>query len=158
MKSFKDLKARDWYLALDYHAFLRCKQVGVDLGSAWTGDLFVEFERDIVKTYDCLWAVVQKHAEERKLSKDDFVDAIDGQVIEDALEALAEALTNFFGRRQGGVFKIWWQGHLSGLQQTATKLLEQFEQLSLLGTTSNGSSGNSRESSESTPESLASVN
>lgn len=98
MKSFRDTAGTEWKLSVNV---LTIKRVLDDTGLRLT-DIFSteqkisQFFSDDVKFCEVLWAIVKPQAEEDGSTAEQFFGAIDGTVIEAALDALLEEVADFF--------------------------------------------------------------
>lgn len=93
---FKDLRGDVWTLAVTLGSARRLKnEVGVDLGNIGDGRLFLELATDPYKFGSVLWVLLESQAASRSVSLDDFLDRIDGDVVDAAVGAFGAALVNF---------------------------------------------------------------
>jgi hypothetical protein len=116
MREFKDDEGRPWRLALTVASALRVRDmVTVDVVDEDTGDrkqlpldlidagsiaqTFQVLRSQFAKLGEILYAMLVKQVEERKLSKDEFLDGLRGDSLESASRALEAELVDFFPQR-----------------------------------------------------------
>ncbi len=116
MREFRDEEGRPWRVALTIGSVLRVRDmVTVDVMDESTGDRRkVPFDMadagQITQTFqvlrsqyatigEVLYALLVKQVEERKLSKDDFLDGLRGDSLESATKVLEAELVDFFPPR-----------------------------------------------------------
>jgi hypothetical protein len=116
MREFKDEEGRPWRLALTVSSALRVRDmVTVDVVDEDSGDrkqlpldlidagsiaqTFQVLRSQFAKLGEILYAMLVKQVEERKLSKDDFLDGLRGDSLESASRALEAELVDFFPQR-----------------------------------------------------------
>jgi hypothetical protein len=97
--SFKDAKGRAWPIRLTI-AMARTvvAEHGIDLlvlhdKNAGVFSRLTESPHQIV---DVCWTLVRKHADEIKVTAEDFLDAVDGDTIERMTEAVIQGVIDFF--------------------------------------------------------------
>lgn len=96
MAQFTDTLGRQWNVDLTIGTARRLKAAGVvDLLSDESGKLIESLIGDVGKLLDVIWTCVHDQAATLGVDQDAFWDAIDGDVIDQATEALLEALVNF---------------------------------------------------------------
>lgn len=147
MSTFFDCKGRDWKLSLTVGALADVRRhAGLDFGKVLRSqtDLIALLFDDPENLVKVLWVLVSARAEERKVTPEDFACGFDGPALEQATEALLQAIADFFPRSQ--VAKV--------LKAQLTERLKEMDQMvirQMTGSTSNGSPGDSPGSAESTP-------
>ena len=109
MPNFKDTMGRVWPVSLTVSSLRRIRDlVGVDLAAL---DGFREdgpvarVSSDPILLADVLYALCQNDADGRKLSREEFQDAIAGDCITAAQDALLEALADFFPGAQSRLMR-----------------------------------------------------
>jgi hypothetical protein len=152
MKTFKDNASRDWILIVNYSAKERVLALaGLDLFDL---KIFEKIGTDPTKLIDVLYAICKEQIDNVPLTKAQFVDAIAGDCIEAAANALIEEIINFFPSRRREVLQKL-VATASKVQDKALELIEtkidSGEILKKLEQSLNAASGSSPESSESTP-------
>ena len=80
------------------------REIGVDLGDI-TADTMKRLALDDVLFVRSLWLICEKQADERNITPADFGEALVGDCIDDAYEALRGALEDFFPKRKRNFFK-----------------------------------------------------
>lgn len=96
MPTFKDADGRDWNLTLTLGVARRIKDdLGIDFGAIGDGSLFFKLAGDPYKLGAVLWLLIEREAERRKITDEQFLDALDGDVLGAAISALGEAVVNF---------------------------------------------------------------
>lgn len=130
MKTFTTTDGTEWRVTVNV---LTIKRVLEDTGLKLT-DLFSteskisEFFSDDVKFCEVLWSVVRPEAEKAGKTLDDFFSAIDGTVIESAVEALLSELVDFFQEpRRGLLRKVLqkWRAASDKLKTEGVRVAEQ---------------------------------
>lgn len=109
MKAFNDIKGNPWIVDVTVSALRRVKALAaLDLGdfsAIASGEVLKRLAGDPVLLADVVYAIVKPEADSRGLSKDDFCDLIQGDVIEEATSAILESLADFFPKAQGAVLR-----------------------------------------------------
>lgn len=97
MKTFKDSEGREWRVAVTVTAVKRVRDIaGVDLLGVADGKLLEDLINDPVKLVDTVYALCEPQAQERGVSDAQFGEAMAGEAIDAATEALLEGLVGFF--------------------------------------------------------------
>jgi len=123
MREFKDGEGRPWRLALTIGAALRVrdmvsheieveteddngkvtktqKVVPFDIGNADAiGHTFAVLRSQFTKTGEVLYAILCQQIADRSLTRDQFLDSLTGDSMDDATKALESELFDFFPRR-----------------------------------------------------------
>lgn len=148
MSAFFDCKGRDWTLRLTVGVLADVRtHAGIDLGKAIRSeqslsDLLFGDPSDLVKV---LWVLVSKKAEERQVTPEEFAHGFDGPALEQATEALLQAIADFFPRsRVAAALKTGLAAALEKMDRTVLSQMGQMAQAS------NNSAGNSPASADST--------
>jgi hypothetical protein len=152
MKTFKDQGDREWVLQVNYSAKQRVQALaGVDLFDL---SIFEKLGSDPGKLIEILYAICQEQADKLGLKKEQFYDAIIGDCLEAAADALTQEIINFFPKRRREVFQklVATAGKVQdkALELIETKL-DSGEILRKLEQSLNAASGSAPASSESTP-------
>ena len=153
MRSFRDAFGREWNLALTTTAVLRIrdavtidddgKQVPLDLGDVSTANAALGlFRNNYTKLVDVLRVVLAGPIEAKKLTAEEFQDAISGDVFEDARAALEEELIAFFPKSRREFLAVV----AAEMQRAESELVKK-----AIADLSGRPSGKPPESSESTP-------
>lgn len=120
MKEFKDDEGRPWRLALTVSAAMRVRDlvsieiededtaddgtvtknrrtVPVDVGNLQTiGPVMAALHSQVITLAETLYAILIPQIEERKLSRDAFLDGLRGDSLEAAADALESEIIDFF--------------------------------------------------------------
>lgn len=123
MKEFRDNEGRPWQVALTVASALRVRDMVtvdvtveeelpdgtvkadrktmpfdmVDIGSL--SQTFQVLRGQFAKVGESLYAILMKQVEERKLTKDQFLDGLRGDALEAGAKALEQELVDFFPQR-----------------------------------------------------------
>ena len=157
MKIFKDSLGREWPVTINYSAQQRVKAaLGMDLLNVET---LRQFTADPEKFLEVLYHVCKPQLDEKSISKENFLDAIYGDPIEDAINAVLEELSNFFPKGRREILKKLIVT-ASELEKKKLELIDskiESGELERLLSTVIASSGSSPASSASTPASIPSA-
>lgn len=121
MKTFTDNQARDWQVAINVAAIKRVRDtLDVDL-LAVDEKLFEQLIGDPVLLVDLLYVLCRKQAEDRDISDEEFGEAMAGDAVEQATQALLRELTDFFPEAKRQVLRKALD-KLDRLQATAIRI------------------------------------
>lgn len=110
---FLDSEKRTWVLRIDLGRARRIRdEFGVDL-LAWSQATFEQLQ-DPFTLGGILWTLIEADATKKNITVEQFSEAIDGNVIEQAGEALLEAIIDFFPPRK--------QALMRQLKENATRI------------------------------------
>lgn len=103
--TFTDAKGRDWSVAVNVASIKRTKELAqLDLMAVVAGDgqVMQRLANDPITLANVLFALCKPQADERKITDEDFGEALAGDVIDKASEALLADLVAFFppGKRK----------------------------------------------------------
>lgn len=176
MREFKDDEGRPWRVALTVGSVLRVKDmVTVDVeqedgtrrsqpfdmaDAAQISTTFQVLRSQYAKIGEVLYALLVKQIEERKLSREDFLDGLRGDSLEAATKVLEQELVDFFPPRLRKMIALL----ATKMDEVAGEMLTQAEAkleaatIESLAAPSGMPSGKPQESSESTPASGPSDN
>jgi hypothetical protein len=104
MAKFTDSAGRDWILRLNVDLIESVRELDVDLADM-TSRTFFRLADDPIMLVRVLWRLVAKQAEETAVTPADFGEALVGDAIDAASEALLEAITDFFPKRKRELFR-----------------------------------------------------
>lgn len=98
--TFRDAKDRTWNLSLSIGLAKKIRdEVGVDFGNISDGSVFAELATDPYKFAATLWLMVESQAKAKpgreEVTPEDFAEALTGDVLDSASEALVAAILNF---------------------------------------------------------------
>jgi hypothetical protein len=103
MQTFKDSAAREWIITVNYSTKQRVQGMAqVDLFDL---SVFEKLGNDPGKLIEILYAICQEQADKTGLKKEQFYDAIIGDCLEAAADALTQEIINFFPKRRREVFQ-----------------------------------------------------
>lgn len=124
MRTFKDAEGREWKVSVNIATVKRVKSlVEVDLLEAADGKLMYELSEDPIKLVDTIYAICKTQADERGITDEQFGEAMLGDVISDANDALLEELCDFFpGPKRRILRKV-----LKKVQKVQTRGIEMAE-------------------------------
>ena len=160
MKTFNDSAGRTWTVAVTINAVKRVKGLlDVDLTDLMDGDppLLTRLDTDIVLLCDLVFALVKPQADEQGVTDEAFAEALGGDAIIQAHDALLEELADFFrSLRRTDVTKALEKqiAMVRAAVQAAEARIESVDVDTEIDKAfrSGDSSGNSPGSSESTPD------
>lgn len=112
---------------------------GFNIGTSFTDEMkpLAKVLEDPIKFVDVLYAVCKPQADEAGLSDEMFGECLVGDCLTSAVDALLEALADFFPKRQGALLKRMF----SKMRQMQNTLAEHAEkELDQLMSTSSASS------------------
>jgi len=101
--TFKDTKGRTWDLYLTLAGAQRIDQS--DFSEVYgkpfsilspTKEFFTEVITNTGLIFGMIWCLVKPQADSKDISQEDFLEAVDGNVIQEARDAFWGTLTNFF--------------------------------------------------------------
>jgi len=105
MATFKDTNGRSWTLSLDGPKIKRIRDAcGIDLG-AIDGKAYERMDADPTLLVDVLWLLCEKEAKEAGVTDEQFGMALVGDAIDEATEAVLDAITDFFPKRRRELLK-----------------------------------------------------
>ena len=97
MKTFTDKKKRKWEIEVTVGTVKRVRDlIDVDLVKVLEGDLIERLRLDPELLVNVIYALCKPQADERKISDEDFGQAMNGLSIDGALAALFVELADFF--------------------------------------------------------------
>jgi hypothetical protein len=129
MTTFKDNQNREWTIRLDF-ALLQAIRDGaqVDLGNieelakTWAGLLY-----DDAKSLLVVWIAVERAASAQSVDKSTFLQAMDGESLEQALVALGAAIESFTQPRKRGMVERAIRGVNEGMAKAVKQAEEAIE-------------------------------
>ena len=96
MGSFKDNEGREWQVSITVAAVKRVRElVGVDLLDIADGVVITELATNPIKLVDVVYAICKPQADQARVSDEDFGEAMLGDAIDQATEAVLDALVSF---------------------------------------------------------------
>ena len=101
MRTFRDNAGRDWTIAVNVAALKRLRAtLDVDLMKIVEGDLLERLYTDPVFLVDVIYVLCKPQADERGVSDEQFGQAMAGDAIELATDALIDEIIDFFPNRR----------------------------------------------------------
>jgi hypothetical protein len=94
--AFTDAKGRAWQLELNYGLARRIKKdLGVDFANAHNGEALKKLGTDDELLVSTLYALIEEQAKTAEISPDQFVEALNGEVLEAAANAIGAMIVLF---------------------------------------------------------------
>lgn len=169
MREFKDEEGRPWRVALTIGSVLRVKDmVSVDVFDESTGQAsrrpfdmadagqiaqtFQVLRSQFATIGEVLYAVLLKQVDERKLSREEFLDGLRGDSLEAAAKAIEAELVDFFPPRLRKMVALL----ASKMDEVANEMMTKAE-ANLAATTIESLAGQSGTASGKPPEFLESI-
>lgn len=129
MRSFSDTKGNRWTLAIDYLAKCRIHQAtGISLLSLLDKEVqpFLELISDEDKSIAVVAAIIEPQLAKANVTKDQFFEALAGDVIADLQTQLSWAIVDFFpvpGRREAlqKVLTTWHETNAQMIDKARTE-------------------------------------
>lgn len=122
MQTFTDTAGRIWSVPIDTTTIKRVRTLlGVDLMSFCEGDLMGRLMSDVVLFVDVLYAVCKPEADARSITDEQFGQAMSGEVLQAAEEALAEGLFSISHPSRRQASRTAWE-KAKALRDRATEL------------------------------------
>lgn len=129
MAVFKDSLGDEWIVSLNVNTLKRLKEYGFDLAEMINGGEIVEkLHTDPVLLVDMLYLACKSQAEGKGVTDEQFGTRMaSSKTINDAADALMEAIASFFGSR--GEVMLAAARKMQALQsKVTTRLMQQLEQ------------------------------
>lgn len=97
MPAFRDENGEQWQVRVTPAALERCRDLaGVDLLDIIGGEEFAVFIGDPVRATKAIYAAVKPEADRKSVSESDFMERLFGDSLEQARQALMDAIVDFF--------------------------------------------------------------
>ena len=123
MRIFKDTQGRSWSVTIDIGTAKRVRDVtGCDLLDS-TGAVLDALSADTIQLVDVLWVIVMPQARQIGISDEQFGASLNGDVIEQATEALVQEMLDFCPTRKANLLR----GMMKKEQQKIEAALTQLE-------------------------------
>lgn len=164
MRTFNDAKGRQWEIAVNAGTVIKVHtQTGIHLPGLFGDELkgYVDFLDDPIKQARVLWSIARAPTDkgtQAAVSEADFLEALNGDAMADAVLALEEELISFFPQKakREGIRSLLrkWQQIGESLTQKGIKALDKIDIEKTVAHLENGLTTPSSvvpESSESTP-------
>jgi hypothetical protein len=108
VQQFKDSHGRAWLVQVTVGTVSDVRAaLGVDLVDVG-GEIFQRLQNDPILLCDVLYLVCKEQADAQAISDVDFGRAMGGDAIDEATDALLEALINFFPRSRRDAIRAAW--------------------------------------------------
>lgn len=124
---FSDASGREWVVALDFAVLQRIRDTAqVDLGNierlaeSWASLLY-----DDLKALSVVWCCIERAAGD--VSRDEYLAAMNGDTLQEALAALGAAIQSFTQPRKRGMAARAIQGVTKGMQLAIEQAETQIE-------------------------------
>lgn len=134
--SFRDAAGRTWHLLLTIGRARAIREAtGVDVGRVEDGAFFLQIRRDPEKFASVLWLLCEKQAEllNPPLTPAAFVEALDGNALDAAREAISQAVISFTPAAVRGALEIVLrktnEAEAAGMQEVASWAEEKGSEL-----------------------------
>ena len=106
MRTFRDNDGREWTVAINVGSMKRIRDMaGVDVFGGGLPAFVEDVTANPVMLADVLYAVIQPQAEKREVTPELFAEAVAGDVIEHAADALLSELVDFFPKARREILK-----------------------------------------------------
>lgn len=149
MARFRDSESVEWTLGLTVGLAAELRsEAALDVGKPDSfGVLYTEPEA----VARVLWVMCRKEAEARSITPEQFAHRLDFETIDRAVDALLEAVTDFFHRRRAGAAKPGLRAALRRVDERIEAAIREAIPAETTAATSSNSAGNSPGSSALTP-------
>lgn len=129
MRFFRDEMGHEWGLHIDIGTIARIrKDYAIDLSKVLASrEAIEELAGDVVKLVDVLWGLVEPQAKTAGINAESFAGRLLGDSIEEAANALIEAIIDFFPSRRRELLRQIWS---KGKELSEAKLSEIEKQIS----------------------------
>lgn len=125
MRTFTDNASRTWTVAVNVGTLKRVKALtGTDLLEVIEGRLVERLIADPVLLVDILYAACKPEADARNVTDEAFGQAMGGDAVEQATEALLEELVDFFPRPRRALLRKALEKY-QAMEATALRLAEK---------------------------------
>tara|TARA_B100000519_G_scaffold57573_2_gene48144 strand:- start:343 stop:834 length:492 start_codon:yes stop_codon:yes gene_type:complete len=129
MSKFTDTEGRVWNVQLTVHLAKQVKQrLDVDLLNEQIHETLASLTDDIVKGVDVLYVLCSEQAEKNNVTDEQFGQSLSGDVLFDGINAMVEALIDFFPnpKKRMWIRKLW-EKSTDHQNQTNDKMLAILE-------------------------------
>lgn len=118
MRFFCDSDGRRWPIKVTVDVIEKVREIGVDLGDV-TGTTIRTLTNDDVLLVRSLWIICEAAAKTAGVTATQFGEALVGDVIDDAFDALRGSIEDFFPRRK----REYWLKMIEADRDTQTEAL-----------------------------------
>lgn len=129
MSKFTDTEGRVWNVQLSVYLAKQVKQrLNVDLLNEQIHETLASLTDDIVKGVDVLYVLCSQQAEKNNVTDEEFGRSLSGDVLFDGINAMVEALIDFFPnpKKRMWIRKLW-EKSTDHQNQTNEKMLAILE-------------------------------
>lgn len=106
MPTFQDRSNRNWTISVNTSVAKRVKELtGVDLLSAFGGELLQRFVQEPVLVADVLYAILKPQLEASGVDEIGFAESLVGDVFERATQAMLDGIADFFPTSRREAFR-----------------------------------------------------
>lgn len=125
--TFRDNKGRDWNLDINIGHYLKIKsKLDIDLSETFSSEnnwmARIAAHENIEDLLHILEIILEKELASKDLKLDDFYEAVDGEVIASATEALLEAVVLFLPAHKQKAMRIILDSVKVGMNKAVEKL------------------------------------
>lgn len=123
MRFFRDEHGHEWGLHIDVGTIARIRRdYAIDLSKVLASrEAIEELAGDVIKLVDVLWGLVEPQAKTAGITAEAFATRLLGDSLEDAANALIEAIIDFFPSRRRELLRQMWN---KGKELNEAKLSE----------------------------------
>ncbi|MDD5728825.1 MAG: hypothetical protein PHV59_09690 [Victivallales bacterium] len=97
MKIFKDNKGKEWEVDVNMFTVKQVRDaLGVNIVDLKNEDIITRFKDDIIFVVDVIYVICRKQVEKRNMDEESFAEALLGDGLSNAVDALLDAWVDFF--------------------------------------------------------------
>ncbi len=128
---FSDLKGHEWSVRLDFAGLHRIREgCDVDLGDVERmAQTWADLLYDDQKALKAVWLAIKPTAEAQQATLDSFLEQMDGETLQAALEALGNAVISFTQPRKRGMVEKAIRGVVEGMAKAVAQAELKIEQV-----------------------------
>jgi len=127
VSTFTDANGTKWEIKLNATLVKDIRDgLGIDIVSL-DKDPFARLESDPILLVDVLFMLCEKQCKEQSLSSRDFGERISPEVLEAAIEAMLEAIINFFPPGKRSVVRSAYQANRDNLRDAEAELIQEMK-------------------------------
>lgn len=119
MAMFKDSIGREWLVKVTVDAIEKVREIGVDLGDISAATIR-QLALDDVLLVRTLWLICEPQADTKGITPETFGEAMCGDPLEEAFEALRRSLDDFFPSRK----RQFWRKAVEAELKTQANAME----------------------------------
>jgi len=125
-RTFKDADGREWTVKVTVDVIERVREIDVDLGDLTTATI-KRLAMDDVLLVRTLWLICEQQADARSISPGQFGEAMVGEPLETAFDALRGSLEDFFPPRKRAFWTAMVEADLASQAQALQIGMETLE-------------------------------